>query len=451
MLRDIGWRAPHNMSAMRTLFSWCLLASVFQVVVDAKVQAGNIRIGGPHSKNRWKYMSKFGFNIGKGSYGVRVALHTPRPKKKSKDPPTEVKGENTSIELEVYLDEDWDHAEQKEPCNATNLTRHKRVLTVDSSGEWSPWVNGSLKQTVRPHIWYFALSDCKFTLQNYTHRLKYEFHAIQESGSEFSVEMRAMLGTNLLNLLLFTGFFYLFVKRCMAFAKSAGYVHPVIWTLAGGMSTQYIAQVFHTLHLVVYNSNGSGIRALEVLSEILFMLSQVIQTSLLILIGLGYTLIQSKIGELDLMIPMCFMIAVIHIMLVGVGKVKDDASYKYHENEGVVGWLLLVLRLLLFGWFLYAVRSTSNEGGMRIEMFMKKFGAAGTIYFLTYPAIFIVGRQFAPYLQHGIMSVSLMIMQMASNIWLSTLFLTRGEYFKVSSLSASDLPGGIKLGMMKEE
>ena len=59
---------------------------------------------------------------------------------------------------------------------------------------------------------------------------------------------------------------------------------------------------------------------------------------------------------------MCFMIGVIHIMLVGFGKIKDpstrdfgavlqccsavqdDASYKYHENEGVIGWILLVLR-----------------------------------------------------------------------------------------------------------
>lgn len=23
---------------------------------------------------------------------------------------------------------------------------------------------------------------------------------------------------------------------------------------------------------------------------------------------------------------------------------QDDASYKYHENEGVIGWILLVLR-----------------------------------------------------------------------------------------------------------
>ena len=28
-----------------------------------------------------------------------------------------------------------------------------------------------------------------------------------------------------------------------------------------------------------------------------------------------------------------------------MNSLKDDASYKYHENEGVIGWILLSLRL----------------------------------------------------------------------------------------------------------
>merc|ERR1712151_1171516 len=233
--------------------------------------------------------------------------------------------------------------------------------------------------------------------------------------------------------------------------KSAGSIHPVIWTLMAGMIVQYVAQLFHVLHLWRYRYDGGGVKALEGLSEILFMLSQVIQSSLLILIALGYTLLQSRIGELDLMVPMCFMVGVIHIMLVGFGKVKDDASYKYHENEGVVGWILLAIRLMLYIWFLWAVNSSAKEGGMKLRSFLQQFRLAGTIYFLAYPTIFMITKCFAPYLQHIVMSLGLMVMQLGSNIWLATLFLTRGEYFKVSTLSCSDLPGGTKVGLIKEE
>ncbi|CAE8587743.1 unnamed protein product, partial [Polarella glacialis] len=266
-------------------------------------------------------------------------------------------------------------------------------------------------QSVRPHIWYFAVSDCDKSLQNFTHRLKFEFHALQENGSEFSIEMRGMLLCNSLFLACFTVFIWFFVQRTLDFNRKTGNVHPVIWVLAIGMLTQYLAQVFHTLHLWAYKFDGDGIKPLEVLSEILFMLSQVTQTSLLILIGLGYTLLQSRIGELDLMIPMCFMVGVIHIMLVGFGKIKDDAAYKFHENEGPVGWILLTMRLLLFGWFLWAVQASARDGGSKVRNFLDQFRIAGSIYFLAYPTIFLAAKMFAPYLQHGVMSVGLMLMQ----------------------------------------
>merc|ERR1712187_426649 len=135
------------------------------------------------------------------------------------------------------------------------------------------------------------------------------------------------------------------------------------------------------------------------------------------------TLLQSRIGELDLMIPVSFMIGVVHIMLVGFGKIKDDASYKYHENEGVVGWVLLAMRLLLYIWFLWAVQSSASEGGMKLQTFLRQFRAAGSIYFLTYPGIFLLTKCFAPYMQHGVMATGLMSMQFGSNIWLASLFL----------------------------
>merc|ERR1740138_808520 len=52
---------------------------------------------------------------------------------------------------------------------------------------------------------------------------------------------------------------------------------------------------------------------------------------------------------------------------------------------------------------------------------------------------------FAPYLQHFVMTIGLMVMQLGSNVWLASLFLTRGRYFRVSTLSISELPGGCRV------
>jgi len=284
-----------------------------------------------------------------------------------------------------------------------------------------------------------------------THNLQFEFRGTQAGGSHFSVEMRGMLPANTLFLCGLTIFVWQFWQLTVVFFRSAGSVHPVIWMLSVVVFLHYLAQTLHTVHLWRYRSNGAGIKALEVISEILFMMSQVTQTSLLILIGLGYTLLQSCLGELDLMIPVCFMVAIVHVMLVGFGKIKDDASYKFHENEGILGWVLLLMRLLLYLWFLWAVQSSARVGGARLQTFLRQFCIAGSMYFLAYPAVFLITQCFAPYWQHGVMSVGLTAMQAASSFWLSRLFLTRGEYFRVSTLSASELPGGCKIGMVKEE
>lgn len=426
--------------------SWTLLLSVLLILhvslpCQGKVQSGPLRISGPKRENHWKYVSKFGYGLGTGNFSVRVKLHSPKT----------VASEAT-LKFEVYLDEDWNEVENMEDiCSRQAKAKQRRDLVVNPEGEWGAWVEGQLAQYVRPHIWYFAISDCDGALQNFTHRLKFEFKASQDGGSQFSIELRYMPLANVVFLIGLSYFVWVFVVQTRSFSRSAGSVHPVIWTLSAAIVLQFIAQVFHTLHLWCYAYDGSGVKALEVLSEICFMLSQVTQTSLLILIGLGYTLLQSKIGELDLMIPMCFMIGVIHIMLVGFGKIKDDASYKYHENEGVVGWVLLIMRLFLYAWFLWAVHSSSSESPSKIRDFYRRFRAAGSIYFLSFPAIFVFTKCFAPYVQHGVMAVGCMTMQMGSNLWLANLFLTRGEYFNVSTLSSSALPGGTKCGIVKEE
>jgi len=425
----------------RSAWLWALALCGFDALCDAKLQGGPLRIAGPRKENHWRYVSKFGYGIGTGNFQIRVQLVS--PKKLEAD---------TTLGFQVFLDEDWPAVEAVDDvCKRQQHARQRQDVQVNKDGQWGEWVTGTLSQTVRPHIWYFALSGCDAGLQNFTHRFRFEFRATQEDNSEFSIEMSWMLTANAVFLLGFAAFIWKFSIQTMAFAKHAGSVHPVIWTLSAGILIQFLAQILHTSHLMRYRYDGSGIKALEVLSEILFMMSQVTQTSLLILIALGYTLLQSRIGELDLMIPMCFMVGVIHIMLVGFGKIKDDASYKYHENEGVVGWILMSMRLLLYIWFLWAVQSSASEGGTRLRNFLGQFRAAGSIYFLSYPLIFMMTKCFAPYWQHGVMSIGLMVMQMGSNLWLAGLFLTRGEYFKVSTLSSSELPGGTKSGFIKEE
>lgn len=418
------------MRAGRARLWFCQLLAALPWRADGKVQLGQVRIGGPRANNQWKFVSKFGYSIGVGSFAMRVRLEQPR-----------TLAQNTSVELNLFLDEDWPEVEALDQCARTDKARGTHSLNVLAQGGWGDWVNGTLHQAVRPHIWYFAMQDCTHNLQNFTHRFRFEFRALQPDGTHNSVELQWMFVINLAAFLVFNGFFYRFRVQCKAFARSADSLHPVIWCLLVSMIFQYAAQGFMTLDLYFYFGNGMGSKPLNVIGEIFFMLAQVIQSTLLIVIAMGYTLLQSEIGDLDLMIPVAFMMAILHIMVVGFGKIQDEASYKYHEFEGIVGIVICVFRLLLYLWFMWACHSTADEGGMRLKGFLRQFKLVGTVYFTAFPLMFFFVRFLAPYLQHKAMTVGLLAMQMCANYWMTQLFLTRGDYFKVSTLSSTFLPG----------
>jgi len=229
--------------------------------------------------------------------------------------------------------------------------------------------------------------------------------------------------------------------HCQSFWKNAGSVHAVIWILTGAMALQYVGQVLHIAHLCSYSQDGVGLQIFDLLAEVLLMMSQVIQATLLIVIALGYTVIHSTMDELELVKPVLLVVSVLHTVLVSISKLHDGTSEKYHENSGVVGWLLLAIRLVLFAWFRVATQASQQKGGFQLKSFLHQFQIAGSIYFLAYPSIFLMVQACAPYLQHPIMQTGLLAMQTVCNSWLACLFLSRGAYFKTSVLSLPLLPG----------
>lgn len=40
----------------------------------------------------------------------------------------------------------------------------------------------------------------------------------------------------------------------------------------------------------------------------------------------------------------CVVTQVVHVLLVGFGKIKDDASYKFYENEGTTSLTTITCR-----------------------------------------------------------------------------------------------------------
>jgi hypothetical protein len=425
---------------MGFLLRTCFVAIVIQACVEAKVQRGSLQFtGNADDATNWQFMSKFGFATGTGEYRIRYRI-----------PEGADKATNSLAELNLMLDEEWPEAQRHHGSGACGLrkklARDTYSVALRQPGEWSNWKAGTVTQKLRPHIWYFVTSFCDVDFSALPLSVEFEIDMNQENGSHFSVEMYGMLKLNILVLLCLVTFLVRYCRRCQVFASSAGSLHTVIWWLSSAIFMQFMAQALHTLHLQSYQSNGVGILLLDWLSEVLFMLSQVVQTTLLIAIAMGYTLLPARSDNMVVVRAIAVMSFLIHTVLVSFGKMQDESASKYHENEGAIGWVLLSVRLMLFVWFVFAVEASRTEGGLRLDDFLHKFRLAGSMYFLAYPVLFVVVQVFAAYLRHPILQIGLIAMQTISNVCLAELFLSRGTYFKVSVLSSSFLPGSHGMG-----
>lgn len=402
-------------------------------IIYAKLHTREVKLTGAATDPalRWRYVSKFGFGLGVGTSEVRARLAGPSTSLL----------EDTALQLEIYLDEEWPDAESlPDVCARKDKARLSTTIDVRPDGSFGTVARNTFAQKVRPHIWFFAISDCRGSLGVDIHRVVVELRLQQDGGSEFSYESRWALTTNVTALIVFGLFCLTFAPKCGKFRRTNGALHPVITALTVAIMLQLSGHVSHTWHLWCYAADGVGLPWTEVLSEVFFMMSQVLLASLLLIIALGYTLTRSKVGDLDMIIVASVLVALVHAVLVILGKCRDDDAYKFHEHEGAHGWLLFALRLALWLWFVWAAQSTSAGAGPALQSFLRGYMLVGSVYFLSYPTIFLVVRLFAPYLQNAVLQAGLALTQVASITWLASLFLSKGSYFEVSSLNSSELP-----------
>eukprot|EP00931_Biecheleriopsis_adriatica_P065836 TRINITY_DN40302_c0_g1_i1.p1 TRINITY_DN40302_c0_g1~~TRINITY_DN40302_c0_g1_i1.p1 ORF type:complete len:440 (+),score=71.70 TRINITY_DN40302_c0_g1_i1:67-1386(+) len=436
----LGVDACHWCGPLRLL--WLLPVAAWRGA-EAKIASGSIYLGGSDAANHWRYVDKFGVAVGDGSYAVRAKLDRPDHRKLDA---------SATVEMDILTDEDWESAMLLPACGhegRSSRAAQSVPLRLDPDGAWSDWQTGVLQARSRPYIAYFALKECRNEFSDgFQRRVRYEIKALQHDGCQFSFELRYMPSINSWMLGLLVTYTVYFAIRCFSFYQSAGSFHPVLMVLTAVVAIHVLAESFHMLNLFVYSIDGRGMKPIEMLSEVMLMLAQVLVTSLFLCIGLGYTLLEQKENDMESVAALTAVMFAVHGALVSLGHL-DDSHDKHHQNAGLVGYAMLVIRLGIYGWFMWGIKKTNEAGGLRMQAFLNKFSKIGCCYFLSYPVIFAIAKLCPHYYQHPVLQVGLLVMQFASIIWLSHLFLTRGEYFKLSTLNTSALPCGPKAGITK--
>eukprot|EP00918_Siedleckia_nematoides_P094653 GHVU01207820.1.p1 GENE.GHVU01207820.1~~GHVU01207820.1.p1 ORF type:complete len:459 (+),score=44.62 GHVU01207820.1:72-1448(+) len=413
------------------------------------------------NKTRFHYISKFGCNIGACDNHFSFQVLSVRPHV-TQALHTHGADMQSQLKVRMFLDEEWETMDWSKGCDNMGRARGDVTATVPINGTWSADVHLTSSQSVRPHMWYFVLETCDGQLQNdivKAHEtatvptplstdvlLRYWTHSIQEGGSEYGYEYLRMRWWVHGQLLLYFAIGGYFIGKEVAELRTKPSLPPMVQVINLAFLLQIVATVLHLVHLWVYNFNGTGVSFLDGGGTMFDIAAQIVKSSLLICIAMGYSLTTSNLAKgADYILPVGIVVTCVHVVMVGFSNMLGDTRYQYHPLEGPVGWALVVIRFVLYAVFVYSWKQTAERSSNlpKLMTFLKKFFTVGTIYFLSIPLIHFISGVFAPYLRVTVMWNMTFLVQLSCFWYLGVLFFSKGEFFQVSERGKSFLPGGL--------
>ena len=256
----------------------------------------------------------------------------------------------------------------------------------------------------RPHIFYFVLLDCDNSFETTYRkgslpRVLTEVVMLNEDNNHFSYEDIGLLKLHFFLAIGMTLLFGLMIKQYITYYyENDRYIspHPIMIYALGA---QTLALVFYTFHLWSYSSDGEGYLVLDVLSKIVGGLSEVAMSLLLILLGTGWTMTYHSLDiddGLEIYLPMTALVVMIQIITAALTFVDVDASHKYHDFSGVQGWVLFLLKMIIYAYYLWCIYETKKKADRKQMKYIITLFNLSSSYLLAIPMTILICFMFAP-------------------------------------------------------
>lgn len=376
-----------------------------------------------------QYITKFGVDLGMGQYELRLKLTKGNKSFKNKD--------FFTIPLFLYRDSDWDSSSFK--C-LSNEKAIQHPLKVPQDGSWSETFNGTIGESETPHIWFFMLADCERQMGG-TSRVRIELSIKSGDESELPVEMKGMKRIYYIVCLLFTLLLGRNMFKLYRHFNEEEEIEAVLVMLNIAVVCQFISMVCYILHISAYESNGRGVGAFEFFGSAGNFISDFIMISLLLLIAQGWSITFRDFPSPEVYISVMIILGFLNFVLSAIEISLSDAYYLFSNFEGVLGWLIFFSRIFMVVWLYWNLSDIIDTVPPNTNLFLRRFALASVSYILTLPALIVAAQILPPYKRHKFIVGSNILVQAFAMFVLSWLFTSKAQYYKISMVSTSILPG----------
>mmetsp|Transcript_18151 Transcript_18151/g.20332 ORF Transcript_18151/g.20332 Transcript_18151/m.20332 type:complete len:221 (-) Transcript_18151:105-767(-) len=209
-------------------------------------------------------------------------------------------------------------------------------------------------------------------------------------GEHFSQEDWGLLSINFLMLIFFVIFLgYSIYGYFKEIRREESWESPLA-ILIIALIFEFTHILLNVVHYSVYEFDGEGIPTFEVLSTICQVGSQFMIVTVLLLMAFGWKVTYYYLPEKDSIITFAVMSFIMHALIAGLTALDKDEHHKFHDYSGIQGLILVILRIILFGVFMFGVNMTSKDIRRSRERFLRIFTVAGSFYILGFPILYLV-------------------------------------------------------------
>lgn len=201
---------------------------------------------------------------------------------------------------------------------------------------------------------------------------------------------------------------------------------------------EFLALGMETLHLLTTIYFGESRFGTDFFSTMFSLLAQFTMTLLLIMIATGWSITYGRIEDLDLLLPLGALVAILHIIIGVVGKIADDNQSKMHDYDGWTGFILVIVRIVFFCVFVGFAVNTFNKAHKKIQSFVMRILLIGTVYLLTVPVVVTIATVFVDFLwRHYVITLGHMILQSVTVMLFAFQFTAKSSSYNSVSLKNS--------------
>lgn len=164
------------------------------------------------------------------------------------------------------------------------------------------------------------------------------------------------------------------------------------------------------------------------------MAGECVITIFLLLISWGWTINYTELEDLEVYVPLSILVVIVHIIIIGLGKLSDDAYDKFHPYDGWVGIVIIIIRLGLYAYFFFGIKESFNRARPKVKEFAQQLIVMGSTYFLAFPFIVIFSYVFDTYMRLSVVYFGSALIQIIAVVTLSYVLTSKKSgYYSIST------------------